>query len=184
MDGPETPPLAPTAGADPLRTEVRGPARPHWLVFAGLAAGVLVIDQMVKSWVVGSFEVNVPADLLGDWLRITLIHNSGALFGMFSDQAAVFALFSIVVIGLIVFYESRAGGSLILSIALGLLLGGALGNLVDRLRFGFVVDFVDMGIGGWRFYTYNVADASITTAILLLILMALVPALAGQPGDG
>ena len=64
------------------------------------------------------------------------------------------------------------------TVALGLLLGGAIGNLIDRLRYGYVVDFVDMGIGEWRFYTYNVADAAITTAIVLLLAMAVFPRLA------
>ena len=68
--------------------------------------------------------------------------------------------------------------SLYLSIALGLLLGGALGNLIDRLRLGYVVDFVDVGIGDLRFYTFNVADAAISTAIVLLLAVAIVPSLA------
>lgn len=184
MDGPETPPLAPAADAGPLDIRADDPVRPHWLLFAGLAVAVFVVDQVVKAWIVANFEVSVPVDLLGDWLRITITHNSGGLFGMFNGQAAVFALFSLVVIGLIVWYEQRAGRSLLMTVALGLLLGGALGNLADRIRYGYVVDFVDMGIGGWRFYTYNVADASITTSILLLILIALLPALTSKPGDG
>jgi signal peptidase II len=157
--------------------------RRRWVVFLGLAATVLVVDQIVKSWIVGSFEVDVPTDIVGDWLRVTLTHNNGALFGMFRDQAVIFAIFSIIVIGLIVWYHGHGARGLLMSVALGLLLGGALGNLADRLRYGYVVDFVDMGIGGWRFYTYNVADAAITTSILLLILIALVPGLAGSSTD-
>jgi signal peptidase II len=60
----------------------------------------------------------------------------------------------------------------VLSVALGLLLGGAVGNLVDRLRYAYVVDFVDMGIGDLRFYTFNIADAAISTALLIMILLA------------
>jgi signal peptidase II len=157
--------------------------RRRWIVFLGLAAAVLVVDQIVKAWIVGNFEVDVPVDIVGDWLRITLTHNNGALFGMFRDQALIFAIFSIAVIGLIVWYHGHGARGLLMSVALGLLLGGALGNLVDRLRYGYVADFVDMGIGSWRFYTYNVADAAITTSILLLILIALVPGLAGSSSD-
>jgi lipoprotein signal peptidase len=69
------------------------------------------------------------------------------------------------------------------TVALALLLGGAIGNLVDRLRYGSVVDFVDMGIGSWRFFTYNIGDAAITTAIVLLIGMALLPRLAEWGAD-
>ena len=71
-----------------------------------------------------------------------------------------------------------------MTIALGLLLGGAIGNLLDRLRLGYVVDFVDMGIGSLRFYTFNVADAAIRSSILLLLAMALSPSLAEWGADG
>jgi len=61
----------------------------------------------------------------------------------------------------------------VLTVALGLLLGGALGNFIDRIRYQHVIDFVDMGIGSWRWYTFNVADSAISIALLLLILMSL-----------
>ena len=84
------------------------------------------------------------------------------------------ALSSSVVIIAIVAYEYREGIRMpLLTLALGLLLGGALGNFIDRIRYGHVIDFVDMGIGDWRWYTFNVADAAISTALLLLILLAL-----------
>ncbi len=158
-------------------------ARPHWPVFLGLAVSVPVVDQLVKAWITANFDVGVPVEILGDWIQIGITHNTGALFGLFRDSAPVFALVSVGVIGLIVWYHSRSGRSVLLSIALGLLLGGAIGNFVDRLRLGYVVDFVDMGIGTWRFYTYNVADAAITTAILLLILLALLPGLSARAAD-
>jgi len=94
---------------------------------------------------------------------------------------------SLFVIGLIVLYHRQVGSSLYLSIALGLLLGGALGNVTDRLRLGYVVDFVDIGIGDLRWYTFNVADAAISIAIVMLIGAALIPSLAGigeRPSDG
>ena len=84
------------------------------------------------------------------------------------------------VVGLIVAYHGRTGRSPYLSVALGLLLGGALGNMTDRLRLGYVVDFVDAGIGNLRWYTFNVADAAISCAILMLLLLALCPSL-GDP---
>jgi signal peptidase II len=68
-----------------------------------------------------------------------------------------------------------------LSVALGLLLGGALGNMADRFRIGYVVDFVDVGIGGLRFYTFNVADSAISLSILLLLVSAFV---ADRPRSG
>ncbi len=151
------------------------PTRTHWAIFVGLAAGVAILDQIVKAWIVGNFEVDVPVNVIGDWARIVLTHNNGALFGMFKDQAIVFAAFSLLVIGLIVAFEARAGSSLLITIALGLLLGGAIGNLTDRVRLGYVVDFVDLGIGSWRFYAFNLADSAISLSILLLLVLAIRP---------
>ena len=115
--------------------------------------------------------------VVGDLVRLVFSQNSGALFGLFRDNASIFGIVSLAVIGLIVAYHGRAGRSLYLSIALGLLLGGALGNLTDRLRLGYVVDFVDIGIGDFRWYTFNVADAAISLAIVMLIGAAFIPAI-------
>jgi signal peptidase II len=143
-----------------------------------------VLDQLSKAWVVGRLAVGDGFEVLGDWVRIVHWRNSGALFGLLPQSAGAFAVVSVLVIGLIVAYHARSGRGLLVTLSLGLLLGGALGNLIDRLRYGSVVDFVDMGIGAWRFYTYNVADAAISTAIVLLIAMALLPGLAEWAADG
>ncbi|HKB28936.1 MAG TPA: signal peptidase II, partial [Candidatus Limnocylindrales bacterium] len=105
---------------------------------------------------------------------------NGGLFGLLRGQALPFALVSLIVVGLIVLYHARTGGSQYLSITLGLLLGGALGNLIDRVRLGYVVDFVDAGIGSVRWYTFNVADSAISLAILLLVAATLRPSLLEQ----
>ena len=121
--------------------------------------------------------------LLGDWLRIVHGRNSGILFGMLPQTGGAFAIVSLAVLGLIVLYHAQAGRGIVVTIALGLLLGGALGNLIARLHYGSVIDFIDMGIGAWRFYTYNVADAAITTSIIMLIVLALVPRVADWVPD-
>jgi signal peptidase II len=160
---------------DETPTPVAVAGRPRWPVFAVLAAAVLVIDQLVKAWVAASFQVGVPVPILGEAVRITVSHNQGALFGLFQGSAVVFGLVSLLVVGLIIWYEARAGASLLVSIALGLLLGGAIGNLTDRLRLGYVIDFVDAGLGDVRWFTFNLSDVAIDGAILLLILVALLP---------
>lgn len=155
--------------------------RGRWLLFAALVVAIVVVDQLVKQWIVASYDVGVPVQIAGDWVRIVLGHNTGGLFGLFQDQARIFALLSLLVIGLIVAYEALAGvDSLVLTLALGLLLGGAIGNFIDRLSLGYVRDFVDMGIGSWRWYTFNVADAAISAAIVLLFALAVLP----QRGSG
>jgi signal peptidase II len=159
----------------------RGATR--WGVFLGLAALVIVVDQLTKAWLVASVDPGEAIEIVGDWLRLIHGRNDGGLFGLFEGSAIVLAIASLAVIGLIVMYHARARPSLLLSIALGLLLGGAIGNLIDRIRLGYVVDFVDAGIGTLRFYTFNVADSAISLAILLLILLALFPALGGAGAD-
>jgi signal peptidase II len=151
----------------------------HWFLFFGLAISVLVLDQLTKAWLTSRLSPGEVMTILGDYIRLVYSQNSGALFGLFRDNALLFGVVSLFVIGLIVAYHRQVGRSLYLSIALGLLLGGALGNVTDRLRLGYVVDFVDIGIGNLRWYTFNVADAAISLAIVMLIAAALIPSLAG-----
>ncbi len=152
--------------------------RVRWGLFVLLVAGVVVLDQLTKAWILGNVPAGGAIELLGPYLRLIITQNTGGLFGLFAGNAPVFALVSIAVMALIVVYESRVGAACLPTIALGLLLGGAIGNFIDRIRLGYVVDFVDAGVGGFRWYTFNVADAAISTSIVLLIAMAVVPALA------
>jgi signal peptidase II len=159
----------------------------RWGLFVGIAVAVVIVDQLTKSWLVANVAPGGAIEIVGDWLRLIHGRNDGGLFGLFGGSAAVLAIASLGVIGLIVAYHARSKPNVVLSIALGLLLGGAIGNLIDRIRYGYVVDFVDAGIGTLRFYTFNVADSAISIAILLLILLALFPALGGagsDPSDG
>jgi signal peptidase II len=155
-----------------------GLRRSSWLVFFGLAAAVVVADQLLKGWVVPRFPLGEPVPVIGDLVRVWLIHNTGALFGLFRDQAILFAAGSLAVVALIIWFHPRAAAThgALATVALGLLLGGAIGNLIDRVRFEYVIDFVDIGIGGLRFYTFNVADAAISTSLVLLVVMAFLPA--------
>jgi signal peptidase II len=158
-----------------------GAGEPRWILFGVLAAAIIVADQLTKAWIVANVDPARPTVILGDNLRLVLSHNTGALFGLFRDQAALFALLSVGVIGLIAWYHGRTGRSTYMTVALGLLLGGAIGNFVDRFRLGYVVDFVDAGVGNLRWYTFNVADAAISTALLLLLAVAIWPSLASRP---
>ena len=152
--------------------------RPDWGTFLGLASVVVVLDQLTKAWLTSFLAAGQSVDVLGDLIRLVHSRNAGGLFGFFQGQALPFALVSMVVVAMIVLYHARSGRNHYLSITLGLLLGGALGNLTDRIRLGYVVDFVDAGIGSLRWYTFNVADAAISFAILLLLAATLWPPLA------
>ena len=166
---PSAVPLAdlPLAAPEPEHTPAR---RPAWSVFLMVAAVVLLVDQLSKAWVVSTVQPGSAFSVLGDLLRVVYSKNSGALFGLFGSVAPVMALVSVGVLVVIVWYHGHAARSLVLSLALGMLLGGAIGNSLDRIRLGFVVDWVDMGVGSTRFWTYNLADAAVDGAILLLLL--------------
>ncbi len=151
--------------------------RPMWAAFVGLATLVVVVDQLTKAWLVSVLAPGESMPVIGDVVRLVHSQNTGGLFGLLRGQAAPFAALSLVVMGVIVAYHARGGRSAYLTLTLGLLLGGAIGNLVDRVRVGYVVDFVDAGLGSLRWYTFNVADASISLAILLLVAAAVRPGL-------
>lgn len=157
-------------------------ARPHWFTFLGLAALIIAADQLTKAWLVSFIHPGEAVAVFGDWVRLVHSQNAGGLFGLLQGQAVPFGLVSLVVVGLIVLYHARAVPNRYVSITLGLLLGGAMGNLIDRLRIGYVVDFVDAGIGSLRWYTFNVADTAISVAILLLLAASVWPAVARRAG--
>ncbi len=168
----------PAEAAGPARDSSEPTGQPLWLTFGGIAALIVVLDQLTKAWVTSFLAPGQSVNVIGDLVRLVHAQNNGGLFGLLRGQALPFALVSLVVVGLIVAYHGRSGRSSYLSITLGLLLGGALGNLIDRLRLGHVVDFVDAGIGDLRWYTFNVADAAISFAILLLLAASVWPSVA------
>jgi signal peptidase II len=152
-------------------------------LFLGLAAIVIFTDQISKMWIDSTFALASPngtpggaqpTPILDGLIRVAKSYNTGGIFGLFGNSAIVLALASTVVIALIVVYNARQGttGPLVLTVALGLLLGGAVGNFIDRIRYQHVIDFVDVGIGDWRWYTFNVADSAISIALVLLIILS------------
>lgn len=159
--------------------------RRRWALFGGLVAAVVLLDQLSKVWVDRSFslasrgipagEAGGPTEVVGDWLRIAKTYNDGAIFGILDTSAMLMAVLSVAVIAGITWYEWRhaAGLGPLVTIGLGLLAGGAVGNLIDRVLYGHVIDFVDMGIGDRRWYAWNVADAAVSLGILALFAAAL-----------
>ncbi|HET8523046.1 MAG TPA: signal peptidase II [Thermomicrobiales bacterium] len=133
-----------------------------------IVAAILIADQSAK-WLVtralGPEQLTHRHELLGSVLAIDYVENTGAAFGVLQGQTGVLTAVALfVLIGLIVSYRRVPDPSFFLTVGLGLLLGGALGNLLDRVRLGYVVDFVAVGI--WP--KFNVADSAITIGVLLL----------------
>ena len=145
------------------------------LLFVGVAGLVVATDQLTKRLAEDRLRGREPVQLLGDWLRLNYVKNTGAAFGLLPDQTTFFVFVGILVIGVIAAsyrYLPRSGFRL--HLALGLQLGGAIGNLIDRIRQGYVVDFVDFGYRSNWWPVFNIADSVIVVGVALLALNALV----------
>ena len=139
-----------------------------------LACFIVVIDQLTKYWVSSVFSYGETLELL-PVLNLTLVHNMGAAFSFLSDaggwQRWFFTIVSLAVsIVLVVWLYRLPARQTLLATALALVLGGAVGNLWDRVVFGYVVDFVDFYYQRYHWPAFNVADAAITLGAVLLIL--------------
>jgi len=138
-------------------------------VFATCAIAVIALDQCTK-WVASSrLVMGQPVPVLDDVVRFTLVHNTGAAFGLFPGSRVPFIVISILAIAVVIYLFLRETyRSLANRILLGCILGGAIGNLLDRARLGWVVDFIDMGAGSLRWPVFNVADSAVTLGVIFL----------------
>ncbi len=133
------------------------------IVFA-ISSSVIFLDQLSKLLSAKFLHLNTPVPLIKNFLYLTLVHNRGAAFGILKNQLFLFIAISFSAIALILASLRNSRNPLILKIALSLILGGAAGNLIDRVRFGYVVDFLDL-----RFWpVFNLADSALTIGALLL----------------
>lgn len=140
--------------------------------FAG-AAAIVVLDQVTKMLVLSSFS---PGERMAitPFLNLVLVFNKGAAFSFLADapgwQTWFFAGFAVIASGVVSYLIVKSPGKVLFCTGLTLILGGAVGNLIDRLRFGHVVDFVDVHAAGWHWPAFNVADSGIVVGAALLIL--------------
>jgi signal peptidase II len=133
-----------------------------------VAVLTLVIDQISKRLVMINFRPGEswnPVAALGRWVSLTYVTNTGAAFGLFPDYGGIFMVIAVVVVAVIIlYYRHLPGDQWLVQISLGLQLGGALGNLLDRLRYGHVIDFIDFKV--WP--VFNVADSSVFIGVVIL----------------
>lgn len=141
------------------------PGRLAWI--AVVAAVVFVADRVTKAAIVTNLDPGETRDVLGEYVRLTHVRNTGAAFGLLPERTTLLSILSVVAVALILLYYRRLqSDSPLIATTLGLQLGGAFGNLIDRAGQGYVVDFVDVGVGPYRWWAFNVADASIVVGIL------------------
>ena len=149
-------------------SEKTGRTRTSALKFLFLSL-ILSADQFLKVWVTDRFQLGQSQPLIPGIFHLTLVHNTGTAFGLFQDHNLFFVILSaavIIVLGIILFRGERKGQSVFSWVPLALVLGGAIGNLIDRIRFGYVIDFVDLRV--WP--VFNLADSCITVGIVWLLL--------------
>jgi len=145
----------------------------------GLSGAVIVLDQIVKWIVLGYFSSRAPVEPVTGFFNLVLACNKGAAFSLLADapgwQTPLFAGFAIVASVFVGVLIARHPDKRMFCTGLALVLGGALGNLVDRLRFGCVVDFLDFHAAGLHWPAFNVADSAITLGAVTLILESFLP---------
>ncbi len=146
-----------------------GITRPVILLLTALA--ILIADQLTKALVVANLTVGEKARVLGDVVQIWHAQNRGAAFSLFQGGTIFFLVVSIFSMGMVAyFHRTMRRRSPWLHVVLGVILGGTLGNFIDRLRQGYVTDWLSVGIGDARWPTFNVADSSVVVGIGILVI--------------
>ncbi|MFF5993241.1 signal peptidase II [Lysinibacillus sp. KU-BSD001] len=145
--------------------------------FYGIAIIVILLDQLTKWMVVKNMELGERIAIWDPWFGLLSHRNRGAAWGMLQGQMWLFTIVTIgVIIAIIYFYHTEAKGKPFFQVSLMLLLGGAIGNFIDRLLLGEVVDFVDVLIPviNYHFPIFNIADAALTIAVVMLLIAILI----------
>jgi len=141
-----------------------------WLWLSGL---VLALDQASKLAVIDSLTAYVDVIPLTSFFNLVHVHNTGAAFSLFADQPGwqrgFFVAVALVAASIILYLLRKTAGRRVFSAALALILGGAIGNVIDRILYGHVIDFLDIYVGGWHWPAFNIADSAITVGAALLI---------------
>jgi signal peptidase II len=144
--------------------------RRRYVAAAAFAAALVVADQVTKSLVLHHLWPGRLVEVVPGFFNLTLCRNTGGAFSLLPDKPIIFTVLSVIAVGLLcyLFTRLRSPGA---SFAAAAILAGALGNLADRFRHGYVVDFVDLHVGPWHWYVFNVADAAITLGALALFVL-------------
>ncbi|WP_233496510.1 MULTISPECIES: signal peptidase II [Corallincola] len=142
-----------------------------------LALVIVIADQATKLWVANTFTYRETVEFI-PYLQWTYVHNEGAAFSFLSDaggwQRWFFAFIAFAISGVLLYWLKGISRHMLLqSVSFSLVLGGAIGNLIDRVYLGYVIDFIDFYIGNWHWPAFNIADSAICIGAVLLILDAL-----------
>lgn len=142
-----------------------------YALLVGVAGAAVAADQWAKHWATATLAYSEPMHVIGSLVQFTYTRNSGIAFGLFAGRNYPFFLFSVVAaIAVLWLFARHPRLSLPRQLSLALILGGALGNFIDRARFGEVVDFILLSWRQWSFPVFNVADMCVTAGVVLFAL--------------
>ncbi len=145
---------------------------PRWLRWLGVSAVVIALDQLTKSWVTSAFQLGDSVTVTS-FFNLVLAYNTGAAFSFLAGaggwQRVFFITIAVIASVVIVYLLRKPRNHTLLNVALALILGGAIGNVIDRIRLGHVVDFIQVHAAGYYWPAFNVADSAITIGAALLI---------------
>ena len=162
------------------------PMRPgKYLLWLGLAAVLVGLDGWTKHLATQNLVLYRPIEV-NAWLNLTLAHNTGAAFSFLAGadgwQRWFFSAVAVVISAILMVWLWRLPNrSRLLPVAISLVLGGAIGNLIDRIRFGYVVDFIDVHYSGWHWPAFNLADSVIVLGVILLLIEGFLPRRGPEP---
>lgn len=159
---------------EPVKMPKRRAFPPYPWVWLFVTALVIILDAYTKALATENLELYRPIEIF-PWLNMTLAHNYGAAFSFLSDAGGWQRWFFIVLASgvslvLLVWLIRLPRAEWVTGLGLALILGGAIGNLVDRIQLGYVVDFIDVFYKDWHYPAFNVADSAITCGVILLLL--------------
>ncbi len=146
------------------------------MLFAIIALLVVVLDQVTKVLIVADFSLYDSLEVVPGFFNLTYLTNNGAAFSLLAGQPALWrqlffitaTIIALVIIGIA--HKSYRHESRWFTVALALIAGGAVGNLIDRIRFGYVVDFLDVYVGSYHWPAFNVADSGITIGVVIFMV--------------
>lgn len=139
-----------------------------------IALVVIIFDQWTKYLVIENMAIGESIPIIDNLIYLTSHRNPGAAWGILAGQMWFFYIITVIVVGIIIYYmETYSKGHRLLGLSLALVLGGAIGNLIDRVRFQEVVDFVDVYIFSYDYPIFNVADSSLVIGVILIGIITL-----------
>ena len=137
-----------------------------------IAALSILADQVTKSWMIDLLFDPHRVIAVTPFFNLVLVSNEGISFGMFETHPEILIVIALVIVAVLVYWLAKAHHAMV-AVALGLIIGGALGNVIDRLRYGAVIDFLDFYWGTWHWPAFNVADSLIFVGVVYLVAESL-----------